>query len=54
MKRIVPRIGREKRNAVEYSIKRFESGKGKKADGVKFGNSHDKNVVFYEEYTVQG
>lgn len=26
---------------------------GKKADGIKFGDSHDKNVVFYEEYIVQ-
>lgn len=54
LKRVVPQIGKEKRNAVEYFIKRFPSGKGKKADGAKFGNSHDKHVVFYEEYPVQG
>jgi hypothetical protein len=54
LKRVVPIIGRENRNAVEYLIKRFQTGKGKKADGIKFGNSHDKNVVFYKEYIVQG
>lgn len=52
LKRIVPSSRKEKRDVVEYFIKRFESGKGKKADGPRFGNSHDKNVVYYREYSV--
>lgn len=51
LKRIVPGEN-EGRDVVECYIKRFPKGKGRKATATEFADSHDRHVVFYQEYAI--
>lgn len=64
LKRVVPggvtcngsgrgKVKRERRNVVEYFVKRYPEGEGA-WDEETFHDSHDTRVVFYKELPVQG
>lgn len=63
LKRVVPgsatgndsgrgKVKQEKRNVVEYFVKRYPEGEGWD-DELSFHDSHDSRVVFYKEFPIQ-
>ncbi|KAJ9118296.1 hypothetical protein QFC22_004207 [Naganishia vaughanmartiniae] len=46
-------VKRDRRNVVEYFVKRYPEGEGGWEDEETFRDSHDSRVVYYKEFPVE-